>query len=204
RPGVPGMAGGQAQTPAHVAAACGAGRGRVDHRRVSAAPAVSAAFGDYNAARGTMMLAQIRTVLFDLDGTLTVPLIDFDALRARLDLPAGVPLLHALAPLPEERRVHGMQVIHQAEIEAAHNAVANTGAIELVADLAARGIATAIVTRNSTDASRITLARLKLEVDALITRDFLPTKPAPAPVLEALRLLRGKPAGALMVGDYAD
>ena len=151
-----------------------------------------------------MMLAQIRTVLFDLDGTLTVPLIDFDALRARLDLPAGVPLLHALAPLPEERRVHGMQVIHQAEIEAAHNAVANTGAIELVADLAARGIATAIVTRNSTDASRITLARLKINVDVLVTRDFLPTKPAPAPVLEALRLLRAKPAGALMVGDYAD
>jgi phosphoglycolate phosphatase-like HAD superfamily hydrolase len=84
------------------------------------------------------VLARIRTVLFDLDGTLTVPIIDFDAIRKKLELPPGTPLVHALTGLPPERYEAGMRVIHEAELEAAHNATANRGVHELLDALAAR------------------------------------------------------------------
>ncbi len=150
------------------------------------------------------MLARIRTVLFDLDGTLTVPIIDFDAIRRKLELPPGTPLVHALSAMPPERYEAGMRVIHEAELEAAHNATANHGARELLEALAARDIATAIVTRNSRDATTITLDRIGIAVDFVVTRDFVPMKPSPAPLLEALRQLNGNASEALMVGDFRD
>ena len=37
-----------------------------------------------------------RAVIFDLDGTLTEPVLDFDAMRAEIGLPEGVPILEQL------------------------------------------------------------------------------------------------------------
>ncbi|MEY4949417.1 MAG: hypothetical protein RL698_1628, partial [Pseudomonadota bacterium] len=50
-----------------------------------------------------MSIARIRGArhwIFDLDGTLTVAMHDFDAIRTALDLPTGRPILEALAELP--------------------------------------------------------------------------------------------------------
>jgi HAD superfamily hydrolase (TIGR01509 family) len=150
------------------------------------------------------VLARIRTVLFDLDGTLTVPIIDFDAIRKKLELPPGTPLVHALTGLPPERYEAGMRVIHEAELEAAHNATANRGVHELLDALAARAIKTAIVTRNSGEAPLITLDRIGIAVDFVVTREFGPMKPSPKPLLAALSKLEGHASEALMVGDFRD
>jgi HAD superfamily hydrolase (TIGR01549 family) len=142
--------------------------------------------------------------LFDLDGTLTVPIIDFDAIRRKLDLPPGTPLVHALGSMPPERHEAGMRVIHEAEMVAAHSATANHGVHELLDALAARGIKTAIVTRNSSDATAVTLERIGIVVDFVVTREFGPMKPSPKPLLEALRNLDRHAGEALMVGDFRD
>ena len=46
------------------------------------------------------MLRDCEAFIFDLDGTLTVAVHDFDAIRAELGLPVGRPILEELATLP--------------------------------------------------------------------------------------------------------
>ena len=41
--------------------------------------------------------------VFDMDGTLTVAVHDFNAIRDELGLPQGRPILEQLAEMPEER-----------------------------------------------------------------------------------------------------
>lgn len=150
------------------------------------------------------MLKRIRTVIFDLDGTLTVPVIDFNALRAKLGIAHGVSIAHALNLRPQAERDAGFAVVREAELIAAREARANVGACELVHALHQRGIGTALVTRNSREAVAVTLKRLSLEFDVAVTREFGFLKPAPEPVTEALRLLESPADATLMVGDYRD
>ncbi|MBX3459264.1 MAG: HAD-IA family hydrolase [Planctomycetes bacterium] len=150
------------------------------------------------------MLARIRTVLFDLDGTLAAPTIDFDALRQKLGLPRGMSIMHALEQLDAPARARAMQVVEEAEREAAARAAPNPGALELVAALRDRGIGMAIITRNMHEAAAATLRAIGIEVDVLVTREFGPIKPSPEPVLHALERLGALAASALMVGDFKD
>lgn len=150
------------------------------------------------------MLSHINTVLFDLDGTLTVPVIDFDGLRTRLGLPHGVSITHALNALPAPERERGFEIVRDAELEAARLARAAHGAVELSNWLHGNGYATGIITRNFRAAVDVTLQALGLSFDVIITRDCAPPKPAPDALLEALRRLGRGPDTTLMVGDFRD
>lgn len=149
-------------------------------------------------------LPAIRTVLFDLDGTLTVPCIDFESLRRRLGLPNGRSIVHALAALPAEEAARGHAVVLEVEIEAAHDARPAEGAVALVRRLQERGIATGVVTRNHPEPVRITLDALGLDFPAVVTRECAAPKPAPDAVLLAMKRLSAAPAATLMVGDWHD
>lgn len=150
------------------------------------------------------MLSRVNTVLFDLDGTLTVPVIDFDGLRKRLGLPDGQSITHALNELPIAERERGFGIVREAELDAAYRAQAAPGAIELVRWLQAASYAVGIVTRNFQQAVDITLHALQLEVPVVITRDCAPPKPAPDAIHEALARLGRTVDVTLMVGDYTD
>lgn len=150
------------------------------------------------------MLARINTVLFDLDGTLAAPAIDFDALRKRLGLPGGQSIMHALEQLDAESRARAMAVVEETEREAAARATPNPGALELVAALRTRGIAMAVITRNMHEAAATTMRAIGIDIELLVTREFGPIKPSPEPVLHALRQLGAESGRALMVGDFKD
>ncbi len=150
------------------------------------------------------MLASIHTVLFDLDGTLTVPVFDFAAIRARLEIPTGANITQTIDQMPEPRRSAKQEQLRMLELETAQLAVANTGAVELTRALASRGIATGIVTRNFPQAAALTLKAIGVHVDVVLTRECAAPKPAPDGVLEALSRLGKQARGALMVGDYLD
>jgi HAD superfamily hydrolase (TIGR01509 family) len=149
-------------------------------------------------------LRAISTFLFDLDGTLTVPVIDFNALRLRLGVPDGTSIAHALNALPPARRDAGFAIVREAELTAARNAAPNRGALELLSALRERGLGTALITRNSHEAVAITLRTLGVDFDVVITREFGPMKPSPEPVLEALCRLNSRAQDALMIGDFRD
>jgi len=150
------------------------------------------------------VLAGIRTVLFDLDGTLTVPILNFDDIRRRLELPRNDSIIHALERLPPDEREQKQKLLRELELEAARAARPNDGAVELVQALQQRGLGVGIVTRNFAQAVAITLEAIGLAVPVAITRDCAPPKPSPEPIWLALKQLRAPVIGVLMVGDFRD
>lgn len=153
---------------------------------------------------GSALLASIRHVLFDLDGTLTVPTLDFEGIRARLGLAPGVSIVHALQQLAPHERAAKQAVLQEIELEAARKARPSPGALELVGALGHREIGMAVITRNFALAVRVTLETLSLHIPVVITRDDAAPKPAPDGLLLAMRQLNASPAQTLMVGDFRD
>lgn len=144
-----------------------------------------------------------RAVLFDMDGTLTCPLLDFDAIRRDMGLPRGRPILEAMLELDDGVRATARAVLLRHEREAAERATLNDGCVELLATLRERRVPVAVVTRNSLESAELVLGTHRLEVGALVTREDEPYKPSPEPLLLALRRLgvACDPAHVWMVGD---
>src|SRR4029453_2777876 len=86
-------------------------------------------------------------VIFDLDGTLTEPLLDFDAMRAEIGLPPG-PILEQLAHADAPTRARADEILRRHEREAIACATLAGGCAELLAHLQACPIPAAILTRN--------------------------------------------------------
>ncbi len=140
-------------------------------------------------------------VLFDLDGTLTVPYLDFNAIRVELGLPPG-PILEAMACMTPAARVRAERVLDRHEREAAENSTLQPGAAQTVTGLRARGWRIGVLTRNTRHWTRYVLAKHGIEVDGLRCRDDGTVKPAPDPVLDLCRELGADPRVSWVVGDH--
>lgn len=144
----------------------------------------------------------LHAVLFDMDGTITKPILDFGAIRAAIGTKEGMPLLEYLEQVDEEEQARGHALLEKFEDDAARQAEFNSGVPELLAFLEQAGIATGIVTRNSRVSLETTFERLGIQVGASVTREDAPVKPSPEPVLLAAKLLGMDPQYCLFVGDY--
>lgn len=143
----------------------------------------------------------IRGIIFDMDGTLTEPHIDFLALRRELGVMAGDIVDH-LKSVDEAERRRLEVILHRFEEEAAVNATLQPGAAELIDVLRARGIKLGLLTRNSRRSVKTVTAKFGLHFDATLTREDGPHKPSPEPVLGLARRWGLKPAEMLVIGDY--
>lgn len=144
-----------------------------------------------------------RGVIFDMDGTLTVPAIDFAAMRARLGIPAG-DILAMIRDWEPARRTQAFAVIEELEAVARERMELQPGALDLVRLLDQRGIAKALMTRNTRLTADFLMARMAVRFEPVLTREFWPVKPSPEPALHICRAWGISPADALMVGDYRD
>lgn len=151
----------------------------------------------------------IRAVLFDFDGTLTLPgSIDFAGIKKAIRCPGDVPILEFIEGLPSAAdRGQAWRVLEQFEEDAARRSRPNEGAEELVRFLKRRHIRRGILTRNrraSVETALKNFAHVRLaDFNAIITRDHVQRpKPDPEGVLLAARRLRVPAASLLMVGDY--
>jgi HAD superfamily hydrolase (TIGR01549 family) len=143
----------------------------------------------------------IRGVIFDLDGTLTRPYLDFSAIRAAIGI--AEPLLENLMALPpgaERNRAFG--ILEQFEDEAAEASELNAGVAEVLGFLKSRSIPSGVVTRNSRRSALRVLAKHDLRVEACLTRDDAPAKPRPEPLWILCDRFGVEPSHALMVGDF--
>ena len=138
-------------------------------------------------------------VLFDMDGTLTRPTIDFDAIRAEIGIEG--PILEAIRHFDAERMAAAHAVIDRHERDAAERSELNDGCREMLADLRDRHVPTAIVTRNSAGSTRVVLDRHGLSFERVFHRDNGPAKPDPESLWQACRALGVVPAECWMVGD---
>lgn len=87
-------------------------------------------------------------LLFDMDGTLTAPMLDFPRIKAEMGIGAQ-PILEALAAMDGQARRAAEAVLLRHEERAAVESSLNPGCQELVQWVRDQGIRTALITRNS-------------------------------------------------------
>jgi len=142
-----------------------------------------------------------RAVIFDMDGTLTRPFLDFRAIRAAIGI--AEPLLENMLALPEgPGRDRAFAILDRFEEEAAEASELNEGASDVLAFLAARGIPCGLVTRNSRRSTDRVLRKHALSFGMVVTREDAPAKPRPEPIWIICEKLGVSPPHALMVGDF--
>jgi HAD superfamily hydrolase (TIGR01509 family) len=140
-----------------------------------------------------------QAILFDMDGTITRPTLDFDAIRSEIGITG--PILEAVARMDEGSQKRANKILDRHEQRAAVESELNDGCRELLAEIAARNLPTAIITRNSRARIDIVLARHSLSFDVLICRDAAPPKPDRRAITTACGALGVLPSDTWMIGD---
>lgn len=144
---------------------------------------------------------KLKAVIFDLDGTLTEPYLDFDRIRAEIGDIDG-PILEAMERMSVSRRQRAEAILARHERLAASASKLNPGAAELLATLRSAGLRIGLVTRNS-PVSVETVCRLHdLRFDSVCTRCDGPVKPDAFAVLHTCGVLAVAPSESVLVGDY--
>jgi haloacid dehalogenase superfamily, subfamily IA, variant 3 with third motif having DD or ED/haloacid dehalogenase superfamily, subfamily IA, variant 1 with third motif having Dx(3-4)D or Dx(3-4)E len=151
-------------------------------------------------------LNDIRHWVFDMDGTLTLAVHDFPAIKRALGIPQEHDILTHLAALPDDEAAakHAWLLEHERELAVASRAA--PGAVELVRALHGAGYRLGILTRNAHELALITLAAIGVG-DCFLTEDVLgrgeaDPKPSPDGLLRLAARWDVAPQRMLMVGDY--
>ena len=149
----------------------------------------------------------IKGVLFDFDGTLTLPgALDFPAIKRELDCPLNMPILEFLETLTPEQREPLLTILEAREEEAACNSIPNQGAEECLRGLKQKGLLLGILTRNSLKSVCGALKQFghirEKDFDVIITRDDSLPKPDPDGVLKAAQNMGIKLDELMVVGDF--
>ncbi len=145
----------------------------------------------------------IKVVIFDLDGTITKPFFDFDAIRREMGLgkEAG-PILEAMEKMTPKQRRLAEKILHRYEQEAVEKSRLNAGARKTLSALRKAGIKIGILTRNKRRNVFAVAKKHNLHFDEVVDRDDGPVKPDGFGVTELCRRFGVKPKETLVVGDY--
>ena len=145
----------------------------------------------------------IKAVIFDLDGTITQPYFDFDAIREEMGLEADSgPILEAMKKMTLQQRQRVEEILHFHERRAVTESKLNAGAKQTLSALRAAGIHIGILTRNRRSNAVAVIQKHNLKFDAVVGREQGPVKPDAFGVLEICRQFGVKPAETILVGDY--
>jgi len=143
----------------------------------------------------------IRAVIFDMDGTLTRPYLDFPAIRAAIGV--AEPLLENMLAMPQgPERQRDFAILERFEEKAAEASELNDGARDVLEFLSSRQVPLGLVTRNSRRSTERVLCKHALSFGIVVTREDAPAKPRPEPLWMICEKLGVMPAHALMVGDF--
>ena len=148
------------------------------------------------------MARNIEAVCFDMDGTITVPVLDFLGIKAEIGAPLERGLLESIALMDDARRPAAEEILLRHELAAARASSLNPGVAEALAALASMGLKTAILTRNCRASVEIVLQKHSLSFDAVVTREDSLPKPDPDGLLVAAWRMGVRPEACVMVGDY--
>jgi HAD superfamily hydrolase (TIGR01509 family) len=144
-----------------------------------------------------------KAVIFDLDGTITQPYFDFDAIREEIGLARDAgPLLETMEKMTPQQRTEAERILRYHEERAVTESQLNPGAERTLSALRAAGIQIGILTRNERDNAFAIARKHNLQFDAVIGREDGPVKPDAFGVLGLCRQFGVEPQEALLVGDY--
>ncbi|MBA1276727.1 HAD-IA family hydrolase [Stutzerimonas stutzeri] len=153
-----------------------------------------------------MKLADARHWVFDMDGTLTIAVHDFPAIKRALDIPLEDDILHHLAALPDDEAASKRAWLLEHERELAYAATPAPGALELLHELRDCGCRLGVLTRNAHELALVTLQAVGMGdcfvSDDILGRDEAPPKPDPGGLLHFAEKWSVPPHELVMVGDY--
>jgi HAD superfamily hydrolase (TIGR01509 family) len=145
----------------------------------------------------------IKAVIFDLDGTITRPFFNFDAIREEMGLDKNSgPILESMQKMSPRQRKDAEKILHYHEQQAVIESKLNDGAGETLESLCKAKIKIGILTRNKRSNALAIAKKHGLHFDAVIDRDDGPVKPDAFGILRICEKFGIKPEEALMVGDY--
>lgn len=144
--------------------------------------------------------------IFDMDGTLTLPVHDFDVIRTELGVKAGHSILEEIAAMSKQQAAEAKQKLNKLETDLAHQASPQPGIETLLSRLTDQGRNLGILTRNDEQVAQITLQAAGLDIffedEAVIGREVCKPKPDPAGVFHLMKMWKALPESTLLVGDY--
>ena len=143
----------------------------------------------------------IRGIIFDMDGTLTAPDLEFAKIKQAADI-GDVDLLDYLRTATGREYVRIHKLLMRFEAGGVASARLNRGARTVLRYLAQHRFPTALLTRNSRKSVAGVCEKLKFKFDLIITREDGPHKPAPEPIWRIAKHWQMRRAELLMVGDY--
>lgn len=144
--------------------------------------------------------------VFDMDGTLTVPMHDFAAIKRELEIPDGEDILTELARRPPARAAADRAFLAAWEEDIARRAQAQDDALALLEALQDAGARLGVLTRNTRLGATLTLeasglARFFAD-DEVLGRGCAPAKPHPGGVQVLLDRWGAQAEDAVVVGDW--
>ncbi len=145
----------------------------------------------------------IKAVIFDLDGTITQPYFDFDAIREEmgLDKDSG-PILEIMETMSAEQRRRVEEILHYHEQMAVTRSRLNRGAEKTLELLRAGGVKVGILTRNRRSNAIAVADKHGLKFDVIVGREDGPAKPDAYGVIQICKQFGVRCEETLMVGDY--
>ncbi len=153
-----------------------------------------------------MNLSDRHHWIFDMDGTLTVAIHDFDAIREALGLRQGRPILEQLAEMPQSQAAPLSNRLDEIELKLVRRAKPQTGARDLLVALRDRGASLGVLTRNSHENALGTLEVCGLakffEPEHVLGRESCEVKPSADGIRLLLAAWSAPREQAVMVGDY--
>ena len=153
-----------------------------------------------------MTLSDVRHWVFDMDGTLTVAVHDFAAIRRALDIPVEEDILAHLTGLPPNEAAGKRAWLLEHERELAQASKPAPGAVALVRHLWEQGARLGLLTRNAHELALLTLECIGLgdcfPADDILGRDEAPPKPDPAGLLKLASRWEVPVQRLVMVGDF--
>src|SRR5476651_1753886 len=148
--------------------------------------------------------SNIKGIIFDLDGTLFHLAVDWQDVRASLQIVIGrevASISELLQSSPENLKAKIISSIDKAEAEGANNGHPLDGVIAGLGELSSH-YQIAVVTRNSRKSALIALKKLRISSCILVAReDVSSLKPDPEGFKLALSLLNLPPSEVIAVGD---
>jgi len=145
----------------------------------------------------------IKAVIFDLDGTITQPYFDFDAIREEIGLARDSgPVLESMEKMTAQQRQDAEKILHYHEQKAVTESKLNANAKQTLSALRAAGIHIGVLTRNKRSNALAIARKHKLKFDAVIDREDGPVKPDAFGVLRICEQFGVVPEETMLVGDY--
>lgn len=135
-----------------------------------------------------------------MDGTLTVPTIDFMQVRNELGIPRGNDLVEVIGSWPPEKRDWAWKVIERHEEEAEIRLQPQVR--ETLCKFKNAGLKLGILTRNSMKSAQKVLKILDFKFDEILTREHPHIKPDPKAVRHFIAKWSLPPEKLIVIGDY--